>query len=288
MASIMAPAGTAQALMQITNWTSAPNTYMLYSDLQFEARDLVHALLGDDGSLLSTYPRTDGTALTGGNCINAAKAQPIGSTVTFADRAVTGSFAGFFYIQCPETDHRAHGIKVVSSANPSVGSSVNVTGTLAKDSNDELMINAASVTAGDPVNPPAHCGHKKHGNLRHNPWKCARFRYGGWSQHSGRPSNNLGKGVSLAANSFDDRRRRVGSACKDRRTDWQCDKRLFCRGDRHCQHPEECNISHKRSQDTIGKRCERALGNSSYAADIASDHAAHYVISCVCPNCLRV
>ncbi len=44
-----------------------------------------------------------------------------------------------------------------------MGSSVNVTGTLAKDSNDELMINAATVTAGDPVNQPATVGTKNTG-----------------------------------------------------------------------------------------------------------------------------
>ncbi len=55
-ASIMAPANTAQALMQITNYTSAPNTYMLYSDLQFEAGTSFTPYSETKGVYCPTYP----------------------------------------------------------------------------------------------------------------------------------------------------------------------------------------------------------------------------------------
>ena len=78
------------------------------------------------------------------NCLGIVKQQAVGSTVSVSGKVVTGVFAGYFYIQDTEVGHLSCGIKVVSQIVPSVGSLVTVNGVLAKDINDELVINATS------------------------------------------------------------------------------------------------------------------------------------------------
>lgn len=143
-----APAGTVKAKIEIVNWTSGTGTYMLYSDLQFEEGSTPTAYSETMGIYYPNNPRLDGsqnvTAIEN-SCIGDIKKMPVGSTVSLQNRLVTYSSPGFFYIRCPEQDHVACGIKVVSSIAPAVGSTVNVSGSLGKDSNDELCINASSV-----------------------------------------------------------------------------------------------------------------------------------------------
>lgn len=82
------------------------------------------------------------------NCIGLLKKGSLGSSVHLIGKPVTGAFPGCFYIQCPEVGHRCCGIKVISSTPQTVGSSVNVRGTLGRDSTDELVIDTTSVQPG--------------------------------------------------------------------------------------------------------------------------------------------
>lgn len=140
-----APVGTVKANVAIFNYNSGSGAYMLYSDLQLEQGSTPTAYSETMGVYYPNRPRTDGVVTTADNCINKNKLLAIGSKVTLAGRAVTAVFPGCFYIQCPEPGHQGHGIKVVSTGLPAAGSSVNINGTLATDSNDELIINASSV-----------------------------------------------------------------------------------------------------------------------------------------------
>lgn len=149
----VAPPGTMQASVMIYNWVGGPNSYMLYSDFQLEQAQMLTTYSETMGIYYPNQPRTDGLVTTGGNCINRCKQLPLGSNIVLANKAVVGSYQGFFYIQCPELNHPVCGIRVAASSVPAMGSSANVTGTLGRNSHDELVINAASVTPGTPVTP---------------------------------------------------------------------------------------------------------------------------------------
>jgi len=83
-----------------------------------------------------------------GGCVSLVKKQTLGSPVTLMGKAVTYAGSGYFYIQCPQDSHTACGIKVSYATAQTVGNTVTVNGTLAKDpATDELMINATSVTS---------------------------------------------------------------------------------------------------------------------------------------------
>lgn len=145
-----APSGTARCKVELVNWTSGTGTYMLYSGLQLEEGSTATAYSETMGTYYPTYPRTDGTdtpAAVGDNCISSIKRLDIGSSVSLSNRVVIGAFSGFFNIQCSETGHTACGIKVISTSVPALDSIVNVDGVLSLDDNDELVINAESVTA---------------------------------------------------------------------------------------------------------------------------------------------
>lgn len=138
-----APSGTTQAKIELVNWTSGTGTYMLYSDLQLEEGSTATTYSETMGVYYPDHPRADGSiSYTAGNCIAANERQPLGSAVGLVDRIVTGAYPGYFYIQCPEEGHIACGIKVLSSAAPVTGSLVSLSGTLDKDSNDELVIDS--------------------------------------------------------------------------------------------------------------------------------------------------
>jgi hypothetical protein len=144
-----APAGTVKCKVELVNWTSGTDTYMLYSDLQLEQGTTPTAYSETMGVYYPDYPRTDGfdIPLDDENCIGSAKSMKIGNSVSFENKVVTASSSNFFYIQCPEEGHSTCGIKVLNSSLPAVGSTVNVTGTLTIDQNDELAINASAVVA---------------------------------------------------------------------------------------------------------------------------------------------
>ena len=79
-------------------------------------------------------------------CIALVKKQALASPVTLMGKAVTGAYSGYFYIQCPQDNHPACGIKVSYATAQTVGATVTVNGALAKDPiTDELMIQATSV-----------------------------------------------------------------------------------------------------------------------------------------------
>ena len=66
-------------------------------------------------------------------CIAQVKKQALASPVTLMGKAVTGAYSGYFYIQCPQDNHPACGIKVSYATTQTVGNTVIVNGTLAKD-----------------------------------------------------------------------------------------------------------------------------------------------------------
>ncbi len=145
-----APAGTVKCRVDLVNWTSGSGAYMLYSDLQLEEGSTATAYSETMGVYYPDYPRTDGTISgptnpTGNNCVSINKTLPLGSSIALLQRAVTASFPDSFYIQCTEAGHTSCGIKVLDSTQPPVGSLVDLSGILIKDSNDELVISAGQV-----------------------------------------------------------------------------------------------------------------------------------------------
>lgn len=147
-----APQGTARCRVELVNWTSGPDTYMLYSGLQLEEGSVATEYSETMGVYYPEYPRTDGTIVTPPvteSCIGACKRLNLGSDIALAGKVVTGSFLGFFNIQCPEEGHTACGIKVISSSVPPLGSIVDVSGVLARDINDELVIDADPISVSD-------------------------------------------------------------------------------------------------------------------------------------------
>lgn len=144
-----APSGTVNASVEIVNWTSGTSAYMLYSDLQLEEGSTATAYSETMGVYYPDNPRSDGVLVPMNiNCIGALKDLPIGTSVVVSGKIVTANLSGYCYIQCPETGHKSCGIKVISQSAPAVGTLVEVNGTLGKDSNDELAINASSVVSG--------------------------------------------------------------------------------------------------------------------------------------------
>ncbi|MEN6520585.1 MAG: DNRLRE domain-containing protein [Armatimonadota bacterium] len=142
-----APSGTVRCKVQLVNWTSSTDAYMLYSGLQLEEGSSATAYSETMGVYYPDYPRTDGSVVvTNDNCISSIKKLGLGSSVSLFDKVVTGAFQGFFNIQCPEAGHTACGIKVISTTVPSLGSIVNVEGVLSRDNNGELVIDAGTVT----------------------------------------------------------------------------------------------------------------------------------------------
>ncbi len=147
-----APANTVRCKVELVNWTSGTGEYMLYSDLQLEEGSAPTAYSETMGVYYPDQPRTDGSIEhTGDNCIKINEELPIGSQIALTDKVVTGVFGGYFYIQCQDPTHKACGIKVVNTAAPSVGSLVDVTGILSRDSNDELVISSSTVALSSGV-----------------------------------------------------------------------------------------------------------------------------------------
>jgi len=78
------------------------------------------------------------------NCIGYLKKYgTVGGNVLLVNKVITWVSPGAFYIQCPETGHTGCGIKVVGPTTQAVGSTVTVSGTLARDTNGELIVNSA-------------------------------------------------------------------------------------------------------------------------------------------------
>ncbi|MEN6370799.1 MAG: DNRLRE domain-containing protein [Armatimonadota bacterium] len=141
-----APSGTVRCKVQLVNWASGTDAYMLYSGLQLEEGSSATAYSETMGVYYPDHPRTDGSVtVTNDNCIGSIKKLELGSSVSLFNKVVTGAFQGFFNIQCPEDGHTACGIKVISTTVPSLGSVVNVEGVLSRDTNGELVINAGKV-----------------------------------------------------------------------------------------------------------------------------------------------
>lgn len=75
--------------------------------------------------------------------VSDAKQLPAGSLIALSGKLVSGLFTGFFYVQEPD---RTSGLKVLSSIKPTVGSSVDVVGTISVV-DGERQLNASSVSS---------------------------------------------------------------------------------------------------------------------------------------------
>ena len=77
------------------------------------------------------------------NCIDYLKKHgAIGDNVLLVNKMVTWAAPGSYYIQCPDKSHPGCGIKVVGGTTQTIGTTATVSGALAKDTNDELIVNA--------------------------------------------------------------------------------------------------------------------------------------------------